>query len=96
MTCAQGIVAAVLAGALVVGSAAAQSGSRKVGVIPRKGGGAAASGEVPGERPLLALGGIDPVTLASGSPTGGRNTVTALFDAQVYRFTDDANRNPPG
>ncbi|HVJ83275.1 MAG TPA: hypothetical protein VNC50_19575 [Planctomycetia bacterium] len=83
----------MLAGIFLVGHAAAQSGSRKVGVIPRKGGTVAGtSGEVPGERPLLAIGGIDPVTMAAGSPTGGQMAVTALFDSQVFRFTSDANR----
>jgi YHS domain-containing protein len=78
---------------LLVGPAAPQSGSRKVGVIPRKGSnGAATSGDVPGERPLLAIGGIDPTSLAAGSPTAGQKSVTALFDSQVYRFTDEASR----
>ena len=70
----------------------AQSGTKGSTIVKRpKGPGVDLNAEIPGERPLFAVGGYDVVSIRNGAPKPGTSEHTATFDGQTYRFADEAN-----
>src|SRR4051812_45740599 len=62
-----------------------QSGTKGGVFIPRRNP-ANLNTEIPGERPLYALGGDDVTTVRAGTPKRGSLEHQAVFDGQVYLF----------